>query len=186
MFHTLGHVKNQIAAPSEREPQRRIEWETEIVGFADRLVAATPAEEEQLVKYLRRRPGARSPSSRPALTCELFHPHSPEDAKARLGVKPCDRMLLFVGRIEPLKGIDTLLRAMALLAHECPTWASRFASPSSAAIPNTTENEEMERLKAIRAELGITDLVTFLGARDQDKLHHYYSAAEAGDHALAL
>jgi len=178
MFHTLGHVKNQIAAPSEREPQRRIEGETEVVGFADRLVAATPAEEEQLEKSYGADP-AKITIIPPGVDLQMFHPHSPEDAKSRLGIKPCDRMLLFVGRIEPLKGIDTLLRAMALLAYECPTWASQICVAIIGGDPDTTENEEMERLKAIRTELGITDLVTFLGARDQDKLHHYYSAAEA-------
>ncbi len=178
MFHTLGHVKNQIAAPSEREPQRRIEGETEVVGFADRLIAATPAEEEQLEKFYGADP-VKITIIPPGVDLQMFHPHSPEDAKSRLGVKPCDRMLLFVGRIEPLKGIDTLLRAMGLLAHECPTWASQICVAIIGGDPNTTENEEMERLKAIRTELGITDLVTFLGARDQDKLHHYYSAAEA-------
>jgi len=177
MFHTLGHIKNQIAAPSEREPQRRIDGETEVVCFADQIVAATPAEERQLVEYYGadRRKITIIP---PGVDTELFHPHSPEDAKLRLGVKPCDRMLLFVGRIEPLKGIDTLLRAMALLAHECPTWARNLCVAIIGGDPDTSENEEMERLKTIRAELGITDLVTFLGARDQDKLHHYYSAAE--------
>jgi D-inositol-3-phosphate glycosyltransferase len=178
MFHTLGHVKNQIAAPSEREPQRRIEGETEVVGFADRLIAATPAEEEQLGKLYGADP-AKITIIPPGVDLQMFHPHSPEDAKSRLGIKPCDRMLLFVGRIEPLKGVDTLLRAMGRLAHECPTWAKQICVAIIGGDPDTTENEEMERLKAIRAELGITDLVTFLGARDQDKLHHYYSAAEA-------
>jgi D-inositol-3-phosphate glycosyltransferase len=65
-----------------------------------------------------------------------------------------------------------------LLAHECPSWAGNICVAIIGGDPNTTKNEELERLKAIRAELGITDLVTFLGARDQDKLHHYYSAAE--------
>jgi D-inositol-3-phosphate glycosyltransferase len=177
MFHTLGHIKNQIAAPSEREPQQRTDGETEIVHFADHIVAATPAEVRQLVKYYGadRRKITVIP---PGVDTELFHPHSPEDAKSRLGVRPCDRMLLFVGRIEPLKGLDTLLRAMALLANECPTWAHNICVAIIGGDPDTTENEELERLKTIRAELGITDLVVFLGARDQDKLHHYYSAAE--------
>jgi D-inositol-3-phosphate glycosyltransferase len=177
MFHTLGHVKNLIAAPSERESQRRIDKETEIIGFVDHIVAATPAEEKQLVEYYNADP-IKITIIPPGVDTQLFHPHSPEDAKSRLGVRPCDRMLLFVGRIEPLKGIDTLMRAMALLAYECPTWAKDICVAIIGGDPDATENEEMERLKAIRAELGITDLVTFLGARDQDKLHHYYSAAE--------
>jgi D-inositol-3-phosphate glycosyltransferase len=176
-FHTLGHVKNQIAAPSEREPQRRLDGEAAIVEFADQLTAATPAEEEQLVR-LYKADSRKITIIPPGVDLEMFHPHEPGDAKERIGVTPCDRMILFVGRIEPLKGVDTLLRAMALLAHECPTWANNMCVAIIGGDPNTTENEEMERLKSIRSELGITDLVTFLGARDQDKLHHYYSAAE--------
>ena len=177
MFHTLGYVKNQIAAPGERETEHRIKVEKEITRFADRLVAATPAEEEQLVEHYYADPRKISIIP-PGVDLTLFHPHSPEEAKLRIGVKPCDNMILFVGRIEPLKGIDTLLRAMALLAYECPTWVKKLCVAIIGGDPDTTANEEMERLKAIRAELGITDLVTFLGAHDQDKLHHYYSAAE--------
>ena len=176
-FHTLGHVKNQIAAPNEREPQRRIDGETDIVQFADQLTAATLAEQEQLVKHYSADP-RKITIIPPGVDLTMFHPHSPEDAKERIGVKPCNRMILFVGRVEPLKGIDTLLRAMALLAHECPAWAKDICVAIIGGDPTRTDNEEMERLKAIRAELGITDLVTFLGAHDQDKLHHYYSAAE--------
>jgi len=177
MFHTLGHIKNQIAAPSEREPQRRIDGETEIIRFADHLIAATPVEEEQLVELY----GAEHSKITiipPGVNLQMFHPHEPEDAKLRIGVKPCDHMILFVGRIEPLKGVETLLRAMALLAYECPTWTQDLCLAIIGGDPNTTENEELERLKIMRAELGISDLVTFLGARDQDTLHHYYSAAE--------
>lgn len=177
MFHTLGLAKNRIAASSERESQRRIDVETDIAGFVDHLVAATPAEEQQLVELYGAEPHKITVIP-PGVDVALFHPHSPEDAKLRIGVKPCDNMILFVGRIEPLKGIDTLLCAMAILAHECPTWVKQLCVAIIGGDPNTTENEEMERLKAIRAELGITDLVTFLGAHDQDKLHHYYSAAE--------
>jgi len=177
MFHTLGLVKNQIAAPGEREPQRRIDAEREIVGFVDRLIAATPAEEKQLVELYGADPN-RITIIPPGVDLEMFHPHSPEEAKLRIGVQPCSRMLLFVGRIEPLKGVDTLLRAMAILAHECPKVGRQLCVAIIGGDPDTTENEEMERLKAVRAELGIADLVVFLGARDQDRLHHYYSAAE--------
>ena len=177
MFHTLGEVKNQIAAPSEREPQRRIDGEREIMQFADHLVAATPAEEEQLVTLYGADP-RKITIIPPGVDTQMFHPHEPDDAKLRIGVKPCEHMVLFVGRIEPLKGIDTLLRAMGLLANECPLWCHDLCLAIVGGDPNTTENEEMDRLKMIRRELGITDLVTFLGARDQDRLHHYYSAAE--------
>ena len=90
-------------------------------------------------------------------------------------------MVLFVGRVEPLKGIDTLLRAMALLVRDLPDWQRRLCVSiigGDAAANSAAVNEEMKRLKRLRAELGISDLVVFLGARDQDALNVYYSASE--------
>jgi D-inositol-3-phosphate glycosyltransferase len=90
-------------------------------------------------------------------------------------------MILFVGRIEPLKGIDTLLRAMVTVVKDFPRWKEEIcvcivggdASEKPEAI-----NAEMERLQILREELGISDLVTFLGAQAQDTLPCYYSAAD--------
>jgi len=111
----------------------------------------------------------------------LFRPLSQERARQQLGV--CDRlyMVLFVGRIEPLKGIDTLFRAMAIVAKDFPRWKDEIcvcivggdASEKPEAI-----SAEMERLRALREELGISELVTFLGAQAQGTLPSYYSAAD--------
>jgi D-inositol-3-phosphate glycosyltransferase len=98
-----------------------------------------------------------------------------------IGVSEEHRLILFVGRIEPLKGIDTLLRAMALLAQRHSEWLADLCVAIIGGDPSQgrqAENDEMTRLHALRAELGIRDLVTFLGAKDQDTLHYYYSAAE--------
>jgi D-inositol-3-phosphate glycosyltransferase len=179
MFHTLGEMKNAIATdPSQRESARRIEVETEIVHFADRLIAATPAEREQLIKLYGADPNLISIIP-PGVALDHFHPITKGIARHHLGVGPHDWMVLFVGRIEPLKGVDTLIRAMALLAHECPTWVDRLCLAIIGGDPNASENAEMERLKAMHAELKLGDLVLFLGAKDQDNLQFYYNAAEA-------
>ena len=179
MFHTLGLMKNQIASrASEMETGRRIDVETEIVNFADRLIAATPAEQHQLEWLYGAHPD-RITVIPPGVDTRHFHPIPREIARSHIGVHPNDRwMALFVGRIERLKGVDTLIRAIALLAYECPTWVQQMCVAIIGGDPATNENEEMERLKRMCGELGLSDLITFLGARDQDQLRYYYNAAD--------
>lgn len=179
MFHTLGRMKNAVAQrPQERETARRIEVETEIVNFADALVAATPVEEEQLVRLYSADP-ARIRVISPGVDTELFHPIPVAYAKERIGLCEDCCIILFVGRIEPLKGIDNLLRAIALLVEKRPELRRRLVVPIIGGDPDRIrEDDEMVRLQELREELDIGDVVTFLGARDQDMLQYYYSAAE--------
>jgi len=181
MFHTLGHMKNRVAQrDSDRETDRRIEVEAQIVGFADRLIAATPAEKAQLIWLYGADPRKISVIS-PGVDLRRFHPIDRNLAKATIGVPERQRLILFVGRIEPLKGIDTLLEAMALVANRYPDWPADLCVSIIGGDPSQNgrhENAEMARLQKLRNELGIGDLVTFLGAKDQDTLQYYYSAAE--------
>lgn len=179
MFHTLGKMKNAVASsPAEMETARRIEVETEVVREADRLVAATLTEKDQLVRLYGADPHKISIVP-PGVDISHFHPMPRRLAQQKIGLDSHDWMILFVGRIEPLKGVDTLIRAMALLAYECPTWVNRLSLAIIGGDPNTSENAEMERLKAMHAQLNLGDLVVFLGAKDQNTLQYYYNAAEA-------
>jgi D-inositol-3-phosphate glycosyltransferase len=181
MFHTLGHMKNRVAQqPAERESAQRIEIETQIVAWADRIVAATPAEKAQLTWLYNAKPGKIEVIS-PGVNLRRFHPINKSLAKSAINVPEDHRLILFVGRIEPLKGIDTLLRAMALICQRRPDLLSNICVSIIGGDPSQSgqmENGEMARLQALRNELGIGELVTFLGAKDQDTLQYYYSAAE--------
>lgn len=181
MFHTLGHMKNSVAQrAAEMETDLRIEVETEIMAQADWLVAATPLERAQMA-WLYGADTAKIKVIPCGVDLDLFKPIPPAEARARLGLPGQHQMVLFVGRIEPLKGIDTLLRAMALVARDFPNWQERLCVSivgGSPANGPSAANEEMERLKLLRTELGISDLVVFLGAQAQDTLNVYYSAAE--------
>jgi D-inositol-3-phosphate glycosyltransferase len=90
-------------------------------------------------------------------------------------------MILFVGRIERLKGVDTLIKAISQLKQgdilqKCPHYLYIIGGdPNSDRIKM---NIEMQRLQDLCSELGLDDLVLFLGKRDQDSLQYYYSAAE--------
>lgn len=181
MFHTLGHMKNSVASgPEAWESERRIEGEAEVMAFADRLVAPTPLERAQMV-WLYGADANKIAIVPCGVDLDLFHPMPPEEARRALGLPASRRVVLFVGRIEPLKGIDTLLRAMALIAPEIPHWQEDLSVIIIGGAPGAGAERaraELARLERLRAELGIEDLVTFLGAKDQDSLVYYYSAAE--------
>lgn len=180
MFHTLGHMKNLIAFDdSERAPQVRIDGENHVVQYvADRIIAATPAEEQQLVELY----GAERDKITvipPGVDLSRFHPIDKNEAKRSVGIPCGDQNILFAGRIEPLKGIDTLLRAMSILQERHPQAVKNTCVAIVGGDPWADDlDAEMARLKTLRAELGIHDLVTFLGAKDQDVLPGYYAAAE--------
>ncbi len=179
MFHTLGEMKNAVAQrPEERETSRRIEVEGEIMGFADALVAATPVEEEQLVRLYDADP-ARIHVISPGVDVERFYPIPTETAKEQVGICPDRRTILFVGRIEPLKGVDNLMRAIAIVVGKRPELRVGLCVPIVGGDPDRVrQDDEMARLQELREELGIGDVVTFLGAKDQAALPYCYSAAE--------
>jgi D-inositol-3-phosphate glycosyltransferase len=182
MFHTLGEMKNRIAqSPAEVEIGRRVQVEAELLTQADRVIAATPAEQAQL-QWLYRADVRRVTVIPPGVDTRHFYPRSMAEAKTRIGLAPNIQLLLFVGRIEPLKGLETLFRAVALLKSqgvcECQQLAVSIVGGDPSETP-AVRNAEMERLKGLRAELGLTEMVTFLGAQDQDALPDYYAAAEA-------
>lgn len=182
MFHTLGHMKNAVAAsPAERESQRRMDVETQIMGWANRLVAANPLEKAQMAWLYGAEPG-RVQVIPAGVDTNLFYPIPLDAARKKLNIPGDRRLLLFVGRIEPLKGIETLFRAIAILAQQTPCLCDDICvSVIGGEGENTeaTRSMEEERLRKLREELGLEKLVTFLGSKAQDTLPYYYSAAYA-------
>ncbi|NLE75815.1 MAG: glycosyltransferase family 1 protein [Chloroflexi bacterium] len=180
MAHTWGEMKNRVAqSPAEFESPRRLASEREIVGFVDRLVAATDRETQQMQEYYGADP-ARVSVVPPGVDLERFRPLPCPEARAAIGVPRDHLMILFVGRIQPIKGIDTLMQALALLLQRQPALRPRLCVSLIGGDPDPDsehERSEMARLTALRESLGIGDLVTFLGSKDQDTLVHYYSAA---------
>jgi len=180
MFHTLGHMKNRIAqSADERESELRVRVETELMAQADQLIAATPAETAQM-QWLYGADASRVVVIPPGVDTQLFHPSSMPGAKAHLGLDVDRILLLFVGRIEPLKGLETLLRALALLKQRGVCQCEQLALSIIGGEPEdaVTQNAELERIKALRQELGLNGMVTFLGKQSQDDLPDYYAAAD--------
>ncbi len=179
MFHTLGHMKNRIAqSERERAPDLRIAGERRVLATADRIIAATRAEYAQL-HWLYAADMDKVDVIPPGVDVNRFSPIDKNDAKRIVGLESDHRNILFAGRIEPLKGIDTLLSAMSLIQEHSPEAIENVSVTIIGGDPWSDDpTDEMTRLQELRQELGVTDVVTFLGAKDQDVLPNYYAAAE--------
>ena len=178
MYHTLGEMKNRIArSEAEREGEYRIHGEKQVLRRADRIVVATIAELTQL-RFLYKANQSKLVVIPPGVDVSHFYPIPSDEAKMYVGLKPEDRMVLFVGRIEPLKGVDTLIQAMSCvqLNQERPVHLAIIGGDPAASPQEMSE--EMARLQKLCDDLAVGQTVVFLGKRDQDKLPYYYSAAE--------
>ncbi len=168
MFHSLGKAKNR-ARVSEHEPIHRLEGEREIALNADRVICASHDERELLVR-LYGVPSAAMEVVPCGVDLDTFRPRDKRVVRRRLGL-PSEPIVLYVGRIEPLKGIDILLRAVAQLGEDMRFWLVIVGGDET----SRTEKMELERLAG---ELGIAGRVIFPGAVEHDVLPLYYSAAD--------
>ena len=181
MFHTLAKLKNRVAKnPHELESPLRVECERQVMNSVDRLIAANPLEKAHMI-WLYGADPARIESVPCGVDLQLFHPRPMREAKAYLGMPPDHKMVLFVGRIEPLKGVDVLIKAVALLLEKHPELRKDLClcivGGEAEGAPESMDRE-MKRLQKMREGLGIADVVTFLGKREQNALPYHYSAAE--------
>jgi D-inositol-3-phosphate glycosyltransferase len=179
MFHTLGEMKNRVArTDNEREGSYRLDGERRVMGRVDRIIAATPAEQAQL-EWLYNADMRKVYVVPPGVDLGHFYPIPIDEARLFIGLPPEARMILFVGRIEPLKGLDTLIKAVACLR------VKDLAEPVHLAViggdPDAEHEEmsaEMVRIQKMCDDLTVGKMVAFLGKRSQDTLPYYYSAAE--------
>ncbi|MDE2853740.1 MAG: glycosyltransferase [Chloroflexota bacterium] len=179
MFHTLGHMKKRIQLNDFYQPDRRITTELQILQWADRVVAATPAEQAQL-RWLYRARRSQIVVIPPGVNTEVFNKEmSREMARQTLGLAPTVELLLFVGRIEPLKAVDTILEALHALRDKAPNLLRTLHFMIVGGAPQSMRDPEMSRLQALSSKLGIDRLVSFVGAREQAELPLYYAAATA-------
>ncbi|HSF82377.1 MAG TPA: glycosyltransferase [Anaerolineales bacterium] len=178
MFHTLGVMKQRVArVPTEVEGDYRLQGEHRVMEVSDRIVAATPAELAQL-QWLYQIDTKKITVIPPGVDLGHFYPIEPDEAKEFIGIAPCEQVLLFVGRIEPLKGIDTLIEALSIM-HQKDVRVCLSVIGGNPEDDLETQDAELMRLQSLRGEYGLTDLIAFLGKRGQDTLPYYYSAAIA-------
>ncbi len=179
MFHTMGYFKNRATKRlGEHEPPIRLNIEAELVKHADHIMVSNHREKVQMVWTY-----GVPPAKVSVIPCGvdpfLFSPRNSAQAKAHLGL-PDKRYILFVGRIDPVKGIDTLLRAMKLVkgTRNALQDVHLLIIGGDLDHAEAATDSEINKLKRLTGTLGIKDMVTFLGAQRQDQLPYFYAAAD--------
>jgi D-inositol-3-phosphate glycosyltransferase len=179
-MHTLGRVKNAaLAAGDAAEPEERIRGELEVIAAADALIANTAAEAGQLTGLYGADP-ARVRTVSPGVDLSVFHPGGPQAALAarrRLGVAPDAALLLFVGRVQPLKGPDVALEAAARLLADEPGLRDTLQVVFVGGPSGRSERADPYRMRELAARLGISDVVRFEPPCPQEELAQWYRAA---------
>lgn len=176
-MHTMARVKNlHLADGDEPEPRGREIGEAQVVEAADRLVANTDREARELVELYDADP-ARVAVAEPGVDLAVFSPGSTEEARARVGIPADAVLLLFVGRIQPLKAPDVLVRAAAELVRRRPDLRSRLVVGILGGASGTGVRNPMG-LTELAQQLGIADLVRFVPPVDRSALAQWYRAAD--------
>jgi D-inositol-3-phosphate glycosyltransferase len=173
--HTLGLVKNRTLASGARpEPPLRIRVEGEIAQQADLLIASTGDEADDLVNCYKAHPELVYVVA-PGIDLATFQPLDRAEARRKIGYGP-GRLLLFVGRLERLKGVEIAIRALALLLDRDHEDLRLIVLGEDS---RDGDESEMERLKAVASSLNVRDRVDFLGSVAHHELPYFYAAADA-------
>jgi D-inositol-3-phosphate glycosyltransferase len=176
-MHTLAKVKNSALADGDSpEPTGRVLGEEQVVDSADRLIANTDDEARQLVGWYDADPH-RVTTVTPGVSLAMFRPGRAPAARRRLGLPRDAYVLLFVGRIQPLKAPDLLLRAAAQMLDADPSLRRRLVV-AVVGGPSGSGRARPEQLQGLAAQLGIADVVRFEPPCPQDELAQWYRAAD--------
>ncbi|GEP36356.1 D-inositol 3-phosphate glycosyltransferase [Nocardioides psychrotolerans] len=175
-MHTMAKVKNAALALGDTpEPTARIIGEEQVVESADMLIANTDLEAKQLINLYDADPG-RVEVVHPGVDLSVFRPVDRDTVRTELGLPRDAHVLLFAGRIQPLKAPDVLLRAVAALLAGDPGLRSRIVVPVVGG-PSGSGLDRPESLASLARELGIDDVVRFVPPVSQADLSRWYAAA---------
>jgi D-inositol-3-phosphate glycosyltransferase len=180
MFHTVGSFKNRATKSiGGQEPEMRLQVERQLIAGSDHITVSSQREKVDMIWSHGARP-ERITVVPCGVDAQMFRPLDSPASKKQLGL-PDKRILLFVGRIDPVKGIDTLLKAVAIVRQKMggDFNAELLIVGGDKDSTDHSENSEIRRLKRMTAELKLEDTVRFLGSQRQDRLPYYYSAAAA-------
>ncbi|MBT4073050.1 MAG: glycosyltransferase [Chloroflexi bacterium] len=167
-FHTLAEVKRR-ARPGEVEIPERAAGERQIARNADRVIAWS-AHERDLLSDLYGADKDHVLIIPPGVDTKMFRPHDKQASRKKLGLPGSGKILMYVGRVERLKGIEILIQAVAGMEEEDDV--------TLLIVGGADSDPERHRLNDVVDRLGITDRVKFLPSVKQEQLPEYYSAAD--------
>jgi D-inositol-3-phosphate glycosyltransferase len=176
-FHALGKVRRQHQGSDDGFPDERFSIEEKLVQQADAVIAECPQDEADLIGLY-----GTAPQHIKMVPCGFdiaeFNPIDRDAARTALGW-PRERFaVLQLGRIVPRKGIDNVVRALAVLRQRVSADAHLYVVGGNADVPNEIATPEIARLREVAARCGVAEHVTFIGRRGRAQLRYFYSAAD--------
>lgn len=167
-FHTLGLIKMQSRAGEVEQVERPV-IETEVMATVDRIIAFSPHERDAMVRLY-----AADASKVSLVPCgvdlSVFRPLDQKTVRNRLGLNG-EKILLYVGRVEPLKGLDLLVETAAQMDSEDGVRMMVVGADANG-------GQEMDRVKQLAKERNLEDQIDFVGQVDHLELPLYYNAAD--------
>jgi D-inositol-3-phosphate glycosyltransferase len=177
-MHTMARVKNLALAEGETpEPMIRVQGESQVVAAADALIANTDAEAASLVSLYEACPDNVSVVS-PGVNLSMFTAGTGKSAARKNLALPQDAHIIsFVGRIQPHKGPEVLIRAIAEMVGHSPLLRSKLITQIVGGASGAN-GAEVDRLKELVQWLGISDVVRFAPPVERAELPDYYRASD--------
>jgi glycosyltransferase involved in cell wall biosynthesis len=176
-FHALGRVRRKYQRDADRFPDERFDIEARLIAQCDRIVAECPQDKADMLDLY----GAAEDKI-DIVPCgfdpEELWPVDRAEARTMLGWRSDEFNVLQLGRLVPRKGVDNVIRALALLRGEHGVDARLHVVGGNSDLPNMVATPEIERLARLALDLGVADEVEFVGRRGRDALPIYYSAAD--------
>lgn len=176
-FHTLALMKNLVARnEKEHESDERINAERMLITKSTKISASSSNDKEYLMT-LYDCPEKKIEVITPGVDTAIFHRIDKQEAAQHIHENPDQRIIMFVGRIEPLKGIDVLMYSLKIYLHRNPKSSLKLMVVGGSDHAHAT-NEELNRLKELQHTLHMHPVVEFISQKPQAELPYYYNYAD--------